>query len=159
MRKLDREIAKRMVAALGTLPADAQPLWGKMNRDQLYGHLALVMKHMVGDTPPLPFKGNFVSRHIFRRLILLGLVEIPHNVRLPKPKGADKHPEPPTCALADVEQALSEYLDRAEAGTLPQAMHPFFGPLTVNEWRRFHVAHFKHHLKQFGVWNDAILKG
>ena len=158
MKKIDRKIAAKIIERFGTLPQDVKPGWGKMNRDQLFGHLALVMRHMLGQTPPLPFKGNWVTQNVFRHLVVNGIVEIPHNVRLPRPKGADKNIEPPTCALEDLERALNEYLDGIENGSLPQAMHPFFGNLTVDEWRRFNIAHFKHHLKQFGVWDEAILK-
>ena len=152
MPKLDRALAKTITAKLATIPEDAKPLWGKMNRAQLYGHLAMVMKHMLGNGPGVPYRGNFVTRHIFRHLIVNGIKEIPHNIRLPKPKGMDKMPEPPTATLAEVEAALDAYLTAVEKGTVPQAMHPFFGPLTTNEWMKFHHAHFKHHCKQFGVW-------
>lgn len=152
MPKLDRALAKTISAKLASIPEDATPVWGKMNRAQLYGHLTLVMRHMLGGGPELPFKGNFVSRHIFRHIILNGIKEIPHNIRLPRPKGMDKAPEPPTATLAEFEAALDAYLTATEKGTAPQAMHPFFGPLTTKEWLKFHHAHFKHHCKQFGVW-------
>ena len=158
MKMLDRTLAAEIVYKLGQIPADATPRWGKMSRDQLYGHLALVMRHMLAQTPPLPFKGNWKSRHIFRHLILNGIVEIPHNIRLPRPTGLPKGEElvPPTCSLEDFQRALDEYLSAAESGSLPPAMHPFFGLLTVTEWRKFHIAHFKHHLKQFGVWDLPV---
>lgn len=152
MRKLDRTTAKAILAKLDRIPTDAKPRWGKMNRAQLYGHLALVMRHMLGQTPEMPFKGNWVTRNIFRHLVVNGIVEIPHNVRLPRPKGAPKDLETPTCELVDVERALNEYLDALDQNSIPPAQHPFFGVLTHNEWRKFHIAHFKHHCKQFGVW-------
>lgn len=152
MRKLDKTTANEIIAKLGNIPPDAKPLWGKMNRAQLYGHLALVMRHMLGQTPPMPYKGKWYTRHIFRHLVVNGIVEIPHNVRLPRATGQPKDFEPPTCELADVERAVNEYLDALDKGSVPPAQHPFFGMLTNDEWRKFHINHFKHHCKQFGVW-------
>jgi len=152
MRKLDRTTAKEIIAKLKRIPPDAQPRWGKMNRAQLYGHLALVMRHMLGDAPPIPYKGTWVSRHVFRHLVVNGLIEIPHNIRLPRPKGAPRDFEPPTCELADLERAMNDYIDALDQGRVPPAQHPFFGQLSNEEWRKFHIRHFKHHCKQFGVW-------
>jgi hypothetical protein len=33
-------------------------------------------------------------------------------------------------------------------GMLPVAYHPFFGPMRVEQWRRYHAIHARHHLKQ-----------
>jgi len=33
--------------------------------------------------------------------------------------------------------------------------HPILGPLTAQQWRRFHLVHGRHHLKQI----EARLKG
>jgi hypothetical protein len=32
---------------------------------------------------------------------------------------------------------------------VPIAEHPILGPLTAQEWRAFHFAHGRHHIKQF----------
>jgi hypothetical protein len=152
MKSLDRTLSNEIIAKLAKLPPDVKPLWGKMNRDQLYGHLALVFRYTLGELPPLPYKGNWRSRNIYRHLIINGVIEIPHNIRLPRPKGLDKDAEVPTCAIEDLQNAMDAYVTAAEQGTLQPALHPFFGVLSPKEWRKFHVAHLKHHCKQFGVW-------
>lgn len=151
MRKLDRALAKEISDKLASIPEDAQPLWGTMNRNQLYAHLTMVMMHMLGG-PGIPYKGNFMTRHVFRHIIVNGLKEIPHNIRIPRPKGVSKDTPAPEGTLEAFETAVDAYLTAVEKGTAPPAMHPFFGMLTVDEWLKFHHAHFKHHCKQFGVW-------
>ena len=47
-------------------------------------------------------------------------------------------------ALERFEAALSRDPGR-------RAGHPAFGELTLVQWRRLHVLHFDHHLRQFGV--------
>jgi hypothetical protein len=49
--------------------------------------------------------------------------------------------------------ALDQAAARAEArfGTrLALANHPLLGPFNVRQWRRFHLVHTKHHMKQIG---------
>jgi len=153
MPKFDRAFAEEKLQRLASLPADAQPAWGKMNRDELYGHLRVVMLHMLGKGPALPFRGNWKSRYIFRPLILSGIVAIPQNIKLPRPVGAPKDMPAPTCTFDELRAAVLSYVDGIEKGTLKPAMHPFFGELPVEDWRKFHVHHFKHHMKQFGIWD------
>lgn len=60
----------------------------------------------------------------------------------------------PAGSLQKVNQALATMdarLDAAEARFGPQTKvldHPALGPLTTQEWRRFHRTHALHHLKQ-----------
>jgi hypothetical protein len=63
---------------------------------------------------------------------------------------------PPEAAVAAAKEAL-----RALDGTLSRVAdrfgsralvsnHPFFGGLTVDQWRKFHWRHTHHHMKQIG---------
>lgn len=149
MAGLDRKYAAALGERLSRLPADAKPRWGRMNRSQLLGHLTATVRYSMGALPPLPSRANWKSRWIFRPLILYGLASIPRNVRLPGRQGADA--ALPEGDLESLRRALDEYLDRRDAGALPAVMHPFFGKLSARAWARFHLRHFEHHLKQFGV--------
>jgi oxepin-CoA hydrolase/3-oxo-5,6-dehydrosuberyl-CoA semialdehyde dehydrogenase len=44
--------------------------------------------------------------------------------------------------------AFNAFFSKNPAATPANAV---FGPLTEDEWRRFHFKHFVHHLSQFGV--------
>ena len=48
--------------------------------------------------------------------------------------------------LADMDKSL----DEAESlfGKRRAATHPILGPLSIAEWRRLHLAHGLHHMKQ-----------
>lgn len=155
MQSLDRRLATEFAEKLARIPEDQKPLWGKMNRAQLYGHLEMVLRYTMGEGQPLPYRGKWIYRHVFRHLVVNGILEFPHNVRLPRPKG-EKEPVPPVATLEDLKQTLNAYVSAAEGGTLPARQHPFFGELSGRAWQKFHVGHFKHHLKQFGVWDAPI---
>lgn len=150
MPKLDAAAVETVIAQLATLSEDTRPQWGKMTLPQMRGHLRMVVEYTMGQGPELPFRGNWKSRHIFRRLIISGLVPIPHNIKLPRQKDGSEVPMP-DATLNELKQTLDEYLRTVEAGRAPARTHPFFGVLSAKEWQGFHAAHFKHHLLQFGL--------
>ena len=49
--------------------------------------------------------------------------------------------------------AMDELLERCERrfGNVKLMNHPVLGPLTANEWRRFHWVHTRHHMKQIAA--------
>ncbi len=151
MKTFDRAFGQEVLTRLGRLPEDAIPLWGTMNRGQVIGHLDMVLHYTLGEKPELPFRGNFKTRHIFRHIILFGLKDIPHNVRAPIPKGITKQQMFPEVPLETLATSIDTYLASTADGGLPARMHPYFGPLTAAQWKRFHRLHFTHHLRQFGV--------
>jgi len=50
-------------------------------------------------------------------------------------------------------QQLIDVIKRFEAGpgVLTGKRHPFFGPMTIEEWDKLQLKHLDHHLRQFGV--------
>jgi hypothetical protein len=65
-------------------------------------------------------------------------------------------PEPPrsgddlTCSTAEHLAAIDKLLGEAEAlfGSGPCISHFLLGPLSVEQWRRFHLLHGDHHVRQ-----------
>lgn len=37
--------------------------------------------------------------------------------------------------------------------------HPVLGPLSVNQWRKFHLVHGMHHVKQIGHLREKLISG
>lgn len=153
MAKLDRPFSEKALENLAQLTPETKPEWGEMNVPQLYGHLTAVVLYSTGQGPAMPFKGNAMTRHVFRHLVLYGIVPIPRGVKVPRPVGMKERPKPPEATLDDLREALEIWHEKKAKGALTGALHPFFGKLSAEEWSRFHAAHFKHHLTQFGVWN------
>jgi len=148
---MNEQFANHILEQLATLAPDVRPQWGKMNRAQLFGHLRSVLQYAMGEGPAMEFRGNWNSRYLFRPMILHGLVAMPRNVRVPRPKGMKEHPQPPEATFEEFEAALGEYVRRHQAGEIAPQMHPFFGLMDRRDWARFHRAHFRHHLRQFGL--------
>lgn len=152
MPKLDAALAEKIVSRMSTLSEDTRPQWGKMTPAQMRGHLRMVVEYTMGNGKEIPFKGNWKSRMIFRPLILNGIVPIPHNIKVPRQKDGSEVPTP-DATVEELQSTLKRYVEAVAAGKLSPRTHPFFGLLSAAEWQKFHAAHFKHHMTQFGVWS------
>ena len=150
-RRMTRQYADETIQRLTTLPPDVTPQWGTSTLPQIIGHLTDTVRYTMGAGPDLPFKGNWKTRALFRPLIINQIVAIPRNVRIPRPDGKKGTITFRDGDIASLRASLDEYLARVEAGDLPSRMHPYFGLLPPASWRKFHIAHFTHHLRQFGA--------
>ncbi len=131
---------------LDGLRPDARALWGKMNVAQALAHMAAAMEMSLGDrTPPRALIGR-----------LIGTVIKPKALAAPMRQGNPTSPELRITDARDfeVERArLRGLIDRFAAqgpGGVTKAPHPFFGPMTTDEWALQMWKHVDHHLRQFG---------
>ena len=131
---------------LERLRPDAHAQWGKMNVAQALAHMAATMEMSLGDhTPPRVLIGRLLGRFIK-----------PRALAAPMRQG---NPTSPDLRIADERNFESErkrlrgLIDRFADGG-PQAVtkspHPFFGPMTTDEWALQMWKHLDHHLRQFG---------
>ena len=74
----------------GKIASDAKPLWGKMTGAQMIGHVTGTLLYTLGDTPVLPFRGNFKTQYVYAPLLLNGILNFPKNIKIPQSKKA-KH--------------------------------------------------------------------
>lgn len=151
MQVFDSEFGAAVKSRFGTVAEDATPEWGEMTRDQVQGHLNKVLLYTLGEGPELPFRGSFKTRYIFRHVILLGLKDIPHNIKVPRPQGVSKDALFSPVDLETLSTTVDRYVEGVSQGGLPTRIHPYFGPLPAAQWQRFHRLHFIHHMKQFGI--------
>lgn len=145
--KLTPEYGEEVIRRLEAIPEDATPQWGKMNRAQLYGHLATVMRYSMGELGRMPDRSSFLRKHFFRPMIFLGLAKIPRNIRIPGER-ARKEP-PPEATLEEVAEAIRSAQAALSNGAVDTPNHPFFGEIGPKGWLTFHYRHCEHHLAQF----------
>jgi hypothetical protein len=132
---------------IAQLKPNSERQWGKMTPAQAVAHLSAGMQMATGEIrPPRVFVGRLFGGLAKRELIVRG-----------KPMGhnapTDRHlVVKDDRDLAVERRRLSEMIDRFAAGG-PAACsthpHPFFGPLTPEEWAKLMYAHIDHHLRQF----------
>nr|WP_254712595.1 DUF1569 domain-containing protein [Polaribacter haliotis] len=64
--------------------------------------------------------------------------------------------EPIPAKFSTIKESINDLFFQIEAfqdhfKTAKNENHPFFGELDYEHWQKFHVKHFTHHFKQFGL--------
>ncbi len=139
-------------------PSDlAQAPVGKWNAAQILEHLFLTYKSTnrglakcLEQGTPLVTRARL--KHRVAALLVVNLGYVPAGRKAPEratPRGIP--PEEVQRAIAPELQRMGSGLDDCEcrfgAGTKIMD-HPFLGPLTADEWRKFHWVHGRHHARQ-----------
>jgi len=138
---------------------------GKWNSLQILEHLALsytattkgLLRTLEAGQPQ---SGSPEFRQRIRRLYVLGVGRFPPGVESPKQTTPrDGLGNDPLRRFNDALVAMDATLTDTEKrfGARTRVLnHPILGPLTVQQWRRFHQVHGRHHLKQvIERFNDA----
>lgn len=147
---------------------DEQMHWhpeGKWSAVQLVEHLALSysrsaigMKKSISDNPE-KLRSATVKERV-GKLLLFGFRYIPPGRKSPEaihPKGLSVGDALATArsSLSLVDHTLSECESRLGDNT-PLYPHPVLGPLTAAQWRRFHLVHTLHHMRQVSKWRRMM---
>ena len=155
LKKLQQEIA----ASVEGLSAE-QLNWhrpGKWNIVEILEHLYLtytgtlkgLSRSLASGAPPI-LKPTLKDR--LQCLVVLGLGYLPAGREAPqfaRPKGLS--PETVMAGIrgkiAEMDEALTRYA--AQFGAHSKVLnHLYLGPFSIDQWRRFHLVHGRHHLKQ-----------
>jgi hypothetical protein len=146
MSSLRNPVARAiLIQRLQKLAPTAQSQWGSFNAPRMICHLADTLAMALGDLPTQSVNMKAFQCFPLKHLLLYVL---------PMSKGLPTAPEllssQPIAFEAD-RQRVIELMERlAAAPDGPGAEHPFFGPLTVEEWKHLQAKHIDHHLRQFG---------
>lgn len=144
--KSDRESIAARISALA--PADRR-LWGKMSAHQMVCHLCDSYKVALGEKS-VSMATGFLEQTLIKFLALRAPMKWPH--------GRPTRPEveqgvggtPPVEFEMDRGKLLSTVDRFCSSAIDPKIQHPFFGPMTRQEWMRWGYLHADHHLRQFG---------
>ncbi len=145
-------------AIAGTIPgALAQAPAGKWSAAQILEHLFLTYKNSnrgmaksLEQSAPLATRATW--KHRVATLLVVRLGYLPRGRKAPEratPQGMPA--EEVLRAIVPELQKMGSELNECERrfGARTKIMdHPFLGPLTAEEWRRFHWVHGRHHVRQ-----------
>jgi hypothetical protein len=150
-QELEDAIGDASLSALAQAPA------GKWTAAQILEHLFLTYKNTnrglakcLEQDAPLVTRATL--KHRLATLIVVNLGHVPGGRKAPEratPRGMS--PKEVQQAIAPELQKMGSGLDDCERrfGAWTKIMdHPFLGPLTANEWRKFHWVHGRHHARQ-----------
>lgn len=133
------------------LKKDSQPIFGKMNVNQMLCHCADQLR-MAMNFIIIPLEGNRISRY-FKKQIALSFDSIPpEKIETLDQVNQEKEGTPPVGFEDDKVNLvkLLEYLTQSPDEYELQP-HPMFGTLDKKQWGKLIFVHLDHHLKQFGV--------
>jgi hypothetical protein len=121
-----------------------------------YGSTARVMQKCLKEGRPLATSASF--RHRVARILVLRFGYIPYGRKSPKQVapsgiGGKEALDLITANLEKMDQAFAACEQRF-GGKVKIADHPVLGPIPISGWRKFHVLHTLHHMKQI----DALKK-
>jgi hypothetical protein len=139
-------------SALQAIDPAAQPLFGKMNPQQMAEHMAEYIR--LGYGSPV-ITDIFYTEDTLERVRNFIMSDKPFKDNTPNPM-MDTIPRPCrhadyAAAVADVEQAVSEMFHAFEQNSALMVASAFFGWLDYPMTIQLLDKHARHHLRQFGV--------
>lgn len=144
----DLQDTQAIVNRVEALAEKAQPLWGSMNLGQAFCHCSRGLEAGLGRTRS-------------HRLLLGRLISWIFRARFLGPQPFSRNsPTAKNLVVADPREVAQERerligLLRAYQAAGPEGtrglVHPFFGPLSPDEWGWVMWKHMDHHLRQFGA--------
>lgn len=132
---------------LSSLKADAKPVFGKMNGQQMIEHLSFLMKISNGKIKADYFVEDEKSKRRKAFLDTDGELQIGFKAPL-------LSEEPYPVKFDTIKKSIDDLILQIDTfqthfKTAKTENHPFFGELDYEYWKKFHVKHFTHHFKQF----------
>jgi Protein of unknown function (DUF1569) len=139
--------SNELIQRVNSLQPQSAALWGKMNVAQMIAHLQQPLKVAFGE---LALKRGLIG-FLFGKMMKKKFLTQGFGKNLPTSPAfiIKDHP-----GLEEEKKKLVTLLERfLQAGPdgISKKPHPFFGPLTPQEWDIIQYKHIDHHLNQFGV--------
>jgi hypothetical protein len=141
---------ENVLSYLDRLTASSTPQWGVMNAQQMVEHITHTIEIAMGrhTYPVLVKEEDFPKMKAF----ILSDKPLPRNFKVDFVK--DNQP----LKYEELELAIDAYCDTwldfeiwFSENDGKETMHPNFGPLNFDLWKRLHEKHLTHHLTQFGL--------
>ncbi len=138
MPTFDHDYAESLIKRLRA------PLPSITQRAHLAHHFTRTLQYSRGLGPLVPDRSSWFSRSLLKPLVLMKLLPVIEvltdnfeNLRF----FADE-----STAIDHLAEELHLYLALVQADEITPAVHPHLGPFSIDDWARWHVAHFEHHL-------------
>lgn len=155
LERLRRELEETMTIANPGRMGDAPE--GKWSSAQVLEHLLLTYRGTNAGIAKCLEKGSPLGtkRSLYHRVGALLVVSVGY---LPKGRKSPERAVPKGMPADEVRSAILPELERMDAGLEECARkfgagvrildHPVLGPFSVQQWRKFHWVHGRHHVRQ-----------
>ncbi|MEZ6194621.1 MAG: DUF1569 domain-containing protein [Planctomycetota bacterium] len=144
----DAEVNAQTLARIDALAPDARPQWGKLSLAGMLAHCAIPLRSASGEAP---LKRSLIGRLLGGLVKKKFLSDAPFARNGPTdPRLLVADPRDVEAERAELRRLVADFGARGPA-ILAEGPHPFFGPLTDEEWGLLMWKHLDHHLTQFGA--------
>ncbi|PWG06611.1 hydroxymethylglutaryl-CoA reductase, degradative [Polaribacter aquimarinus] len=145
---LNEDIVRQKLAKINT---NSKPIFGKMNGQQMIEHLSSVTQIANGNWEVDVFVSD--EKTARRKPFLDSENELQVGF-----KASFLSEEPNKLKFSSYSEAIEDLIHQVkvfekvfEENKNRTVVHPFFGELDYEYWKKFQVKHFTHHFKQFGL--------
>ena len=142
-RRLNFDDVGSMLNEVDRLHADGYECLGRWDLGRICRHLARSLHATIDGAGPVFPRALVVTVGPLLKRMVMWTGRIPSGATMPK--GVEPGPEgvgDPESAIAELHAAVARF--GAHRGALHA--HPAFGPMSPEEWGRFHLIHAAHHL-------------
>jgi len=144
----DRETVDEVLSRIDKLQPTAARQWGKMDVAQMLAHCSATMDMASGR---LNLRRSFIGRVLGPFVKPIYTNEKPFSRNSPTAKElVFANPEDFRRQQEQLRAKVQQFYEGGEA-KCTRHPHPFFGPLTPQDWARGSYKHLDHHLRQFGA--------
>ena len=136
---------------LSSLDDNSKPNFGKMNAQQMIEHLSAITQIANGNWRVNVFVSD--EKTARRKPFLNTENELQRGFRASFLSDEPSKLKFKTIDIAidDLRYQLQVFIEAFKQDENRTVVHPFFGELNFEYWKRFQVKHFTHHFKQFGL--------
>lgn len=143
---------EELLTALNKLEQNTSPKWGKMSAQRMVEHLneSIQMSMDANHDVALQIPDDKIE---WMQQYLASDKPLIQNFK------AIFAPEEAPLKHEEIELAVDEFIDvwlsfEDFCVEQPDAriLHPYYGELNIEQWRRMHQKHFTHHFNQFGIY-------
>lgn len=150
-------LQQQILTALELANAQQTPSPGKWSTAEILEHLYLTytgtikgFERVLAEGKPLATKPTLQKR--LRALVVVGFGYLPSGRESPavaRPRGipSEKVISEVAGKIAEMDAMMCRCDEKFGSGT-PLLDHPVLGPLSTGQWRKFHLIHGLHHVKQ-----------
>jgi len=139
-----------ILSKLANLEATKKPLWGGMSAQRMVEHLTDSVRMSSGKEEfPLEISEDKIGKmHLF----LESDKGMAKNIEVAF-AGKDvalRHSEI-ELAIDELTEEWCDFEEIFEENDSFKSLHPYYGKLNFDQWKRLHSKHFTHHFEQFGL--------
>ena len=134
---------------LNRLDSEQQPIWGKMTAQEMIEHLTDTLKIASGEIKQkllIPSeKVESMQRFLETDKEMVRNIEVPF-----APKERTLRNENISDAIDEFTEQWIAFEEHYESPNVTE-LHPFYGDLSFDQWKKLNSKHLTHHFKQFGL--------